>query len=233
MTESFGLLSFWQEVYAVANKTMLHVDTSEVQHVLNELRKVYSEKEVKTVLRRALVRTVPAVRKTLMEELPKEYVLTGKKNWIRRAIGNARISEGGFLGLSVTATIPVDGVRGPIGTGKKGTFHTFRYRKSRKRKNNAKRISVRVVTDGTTVLPAKMQRQGGNAPFVASGGKGSGMVLTRRTKKRFPLVRVVAVGVPQMPTNRASDKVQSRVLDVLYKRIEHEHDYMLSKIGPR
>jgi len=72
-----------------------------------------------------------------------------------------------------------------------------------------------------------MKNQGGNAPFVGGGGRINGLVVTRRTKERYPVVRVVGLGVPQMPLNRSEEKVQNAIRDLLDKRLEHNFKHLM------
>lgn len=53
------------------------------------------------------------------------------------------------------------------------------------------------------------------------------------SKDRKPIVQVVGLNVPSMPINRSEQKVREAVLNTLYARIEHEHEYLLQQIASR
>ena len=52
-------------------------------------------------------------------------------------------------------------------------------------------------------------------------GIGPGSICTTRV--------VAGIGVPQMPLNRSEDDVQTDIMDMLMKRLEHEHERLIAK----
>lgn len=60
---------------------------------------------------------------------------------------------------------------------------------------------------------------------------GKGIAFTRRTQNRLPIVKVVGLGVPQMPLNRSSDDVQDALLQFIGNRLEHNFWFMFGKGG--
>ena len=78
-------------------------------------------------------------------------------------------------------------------------------------------------------MPSQMSHQGGNPPFRNLGSSLGGLTFTRTTDDRLPIARVAGIGVPQMPLNRSEDDVQTDIMDMLMKRLEHEHERLIAK----
>ena len=83
-------------------------------------------------------------------------------------------------------------------------------------------------------MPEVMNHQGGNPPFInTSAPKLNGVAFTRTGKKtkngKDAIARVVGIGVPQMPINRAEDDIQKDVMDMLMDRLEAEHKFIISR----
>ena len=143
-------------------------------------------------------------------EVVQDYAVT--QQWVKSQIGSYQLSFGGEF--PVTCKIPLKGHKGSIG----GRFALSSPARSRRQG----RVRARIVRAGVSTMPQRMDNQGGNPPFVANG-----VAFTRRTKARFPIVRVVGLGVPQMPLNRSAEKVQDALLDYAGQRLEHHFGRMI------
>lgn len=197
----------------------LHVDTSEAAGLIERVRAAHSKKEFQTVMYRAFKRTGSKVRTILAKELPTEYEV--KANLVRSSVGSPRTTIGG---AGVSCCIPVEGARHSIG----GTFpatggaHGWKVLKGKRYK-----ITARITKGTRSTLPTEMNSYGGEPPFRNLSF--SKVAFTRKGKERFPIMKVVGIGVPQMPMNRSQESVQDEIMETLMKRIEHEHQYLISK----
>lgn len=206
----------------------LDIDISDAKEKIESLRAVHTEKEMNALLRRAVTRTANHVKTIVGKEASKHYEVTQKK--VKSYIGSPEISSGvGAIG--VNCCIPIKGERMTIG----GTFKAsggapgWSVRKGKRYKINAK-----IVKGQGSTMPATMSHQGGHPPFInTSAPKLNGVAFTRTGKKtkngKDAIARVVGIGVPQMPMNRAEDDVQKDVMDMLMKRLEAEHKFIISK----
>lgn len=204
----------------MGNPVYLRVDASDLSEKIEALRAVHTKHEFELLMYRAFKRTGGRVKTILKQDIPKEYF--AKPSWIGSTVGNPKTNMGGIGGAGVSCCIPIDGTRGVLGqqfaaAGPRG----------RRGKGKAYKITAKMVKSGASTLPATMDSYGGQPPFFAPGlGQ---TVFTRKSKARLPIVRVVGIGVPQMPVNRSEKDVQEDILDTLKKRIEHEHAYLISR----
>lgn len=213
-------------MYQTGRTNFLDVDVSGLESLIREVREMHTKENYELVLIRAIRRTGTRARTIISKEIREDYAVPA--SWVKSQIGPARTGFGGSFGDTVHCTIPIDGARGKHGSEFKLTTAKGRGRP----KNTAgKRYKIysKVVKGEISELPKVMKNQGGNPPFIGPNG----LVFTRRTKERLPIVRVVGEGVPQMPMNRSRDDIQEDILETLKKRIEHEHNYLLSKIAGR
>lgn len=195
----------------------MQIDLKDLNQTINQIRQVHSEKNFRRIMFNAFKRAGDRTKGVLKKEIPKHY--EAKPAWIGKQVRSPVLKTG----TEITCAIPISGVRGVIGK-------RFNARKiSRKKKTY--RIQAKIMKGQNTTLPSAMKNQGGNKPFMIEGGAMKGMVFTRRTKKRFPIVRVVGLNVPRMPFNKAEKGVQKEILDVLAKRIEHEHKRLSGVYG--
>lgn len=184
-----------------------YVDMSDVKETLEFMRSVLTQDQFERLMFRTFKEVGRKSRKLISDEVRKKY--EAPAGWVKSHIQNFRLSFGG--GFPVTCIIPISSPKGVIGK-------VFKL-SGRKRK-----VSAKIVKGGTSTLPKEMKNQGGNPPFVAKG-----MAFTRRTKKRFPIVRVVALADPQMPMNRSRPGVTNALLDFTAARLEHNFTFMLSR----
>ena len=200
----------------------LDIDISDAKAKIDALRLVHTPEEMNKLLRRAVDRTGSRVKTILKTEIPQDYEV--KPTWVASHVGKPKTTVGGG-GLGVSCNIPIDGHRGSIGGryGASGGSHGWKAVRRGKRY----KISAKIVKGSKSTMPATMRHQGGNPPFRNLGSKLGGVTFTRAGKERFPIVRVVGLGVPQMPLNRSKDDVQEEIMETLMKRLEHEHQYII------
>lgn len=184
----------------------LYVDMSDVQAKIDLLRGVLTRPQFERLLHRTFGEVGKKSKSLIAKEVQKDYSVT--QAWVRSQIKSHKLSFGGAA--PVSCVIPISGHKGTIGG---------RFRASALRRGG---ISASIVKSGRSRLPRVMANQGGNAPFMANG-----VAFTRRTKERLPIVRVVGLGVPQMPLNRSDSKVQDALLEHAGKRLEHNFMHML------
>ena len=200
----------------------LQLDISDVQETIAALRTVHTNRQFELLMCRAFKRTGGRVKTILKRELPQEYNVT--PGWVGSQVGAPRTSFGGG-GLGVSCCIPIDGHRGSIGGRYNASGGAHGWRAVGKRY----KINAKIVKSGTSKLPSTMSHQGGNPPFRNLGSKLNGVAFTRVGKARFPIAKVVGLGVPQMPLNRSKESVQEEIRETLEKRLEHEHAWLISR----
>lgn len=183
----------------------LSVDMSDVQRTIDMLRGVLTRDQFERLLYRTFSEVGRRSKTIISRAVRHDYV--AQDRWIQAQIERPRLSMGGSFG--VECRIPLKGTKGVIGP---------RFRASALRRG---RISASIVRSGRSRLPTVMRNQGGNPPFMAGG-----TAFTRRTSARLPIVRVVGLGVPQMPLNRSADETQDQILDLVERRLEHNFLYM-------
>ena len=194
----------------VGGGAYLDVDMSEVQQTINLMRGILTRQQFEQLMHRTFREVGNRSRTLISREVVQDYAVT--RTWVRSQIGNYRLTMGGFSG--VTCTIPLSGHKGSIG----GRFSANWVRGGR--------MTASIIRGSISTLPTVMKNQGGNPPFMANG-----VGFTRRTKARLPIVRVVGLGVPQMPLNRSADDVQDRILEIAGQRLEHNFLFMFGKGG--
>lgn len=176
----------------------IRIDATQALQTLSEAQKMLSPEKCKEYMRLTLTDTGRAAKSIIGDTVVEDYVVT--KSWAADKVGFPQVSGGGGL----TVIVPVRGSRGMI-----GPVYPIVGASGGKKK---RRIRAKIVRDGVSTLPDKMDHQGGNPPFVAKG-----RVFTRRTNKRYPIVRVVGLGVPQMPINRSQAKIEKKLLAEMEK----------------
>ena len=192
----------------------IYVDLSDVERMINLLRGLMRQEQFERLMHRTFNEAGKRSKVLIAREVYKDYAVTQK--WVKSQIEHYKLSFGG--GAPVNCEIPIRGKKGVLG-------------RSFKAKELRKGISAKIVKTGRSRLPPVMEHQGGNPPFMAKAGErgfdGAGAIFTRRTKARLPIVKVVGLGVPQMPLNRSADKVSYALLDYVGERLEHNFFHML------
>lgn len=181
----------------------LQVDMSDVSRLLNEMESVLSRPQFERLLYRTFNEVGRKSKTLISRAVRQDYV--AQDAWIRSQIRRPQLS----IGAGVECKIPINGAKGVIGQ---------RFRANRLRRG---RISASIVRSGRSRLPRVMENQGGNPPFMV-GDTG----FTRRTAARLPIVRVVGLGVPQMPLNRSEDETARLLLEYTGERLEHNFMFM-------
>lgn len=214
----------------MAGPVYLNVDISQLQGTIEQMRAIHTQKKFELLMMRAFRRTGQRVKTILKAEIPKDY--EARPRWIGQTVGRPRTQFGGFGGMAVSCSVPIDGERGVLGR----RFHAAGP-PGRRAKGKRYKITSQIVKGQKSVLPETMDNYGGQPPFIARSGKsgfsGAGVVFTRKGESRLPIVRVVGRGVPQMPIARSEDKVQDEIMETLKGRIEHEHKWMIGAIKKR
>lgn len=198
----------------------MDIDISDAMETISALRAAHTQDEFERLMYRVFSRTGRHVKTILKKDLPKEYKV--KPTWIGEQVGAPRTELGGIAGVS--CSIPIKGTRGTIG----GTYSASGGAHGWKGKSRRYKISAQMVKHQRSTMPPQMSHQGGNPPFRNLGSKLGGLTFTRTTDARLPIVRVAGIGVPQMPLNRSEDDVKNDVMDTLMKRLEHEHERLIS-----
>lgn len=201
----------------------LEIDLSDASATIEALRNIHTPENFRKIMYRVFRRTATRVKTIVAKDVSRHYEITQTK--VRAHIGAPRV-EYGAGALGVSCSIPIDGKRLSIGG-------SYKAKGGRHGWNTGKRykISARIVKGQSSTLPKTMDNQGGQPPFRNFSAPKLGKVaFTRVSKKRFPIAAVVGVAVPQMPLNRAEDDVQGDIMETLMKRLEHEHQYMMSQI---
>ncbi len=221
---------------AAANNTVqtigdITIDTSDVNALMRRLRTIHSEENMKKLMERAIRRTGSKVKTIVKKDVPKKYHITSAQ------VGkDIKTMQMGNAAQGPACTIPIIGVRHIIG-GK-----TFRASGGRHGWNGIKagkryKIKTQIIKGQTVSLPTEMKDLGGNPPFRNLSAKRlSSATFTRAAgagfpPKNTPIRRVVGIATPQMPLNRSEAEVQEDIVTFLAQRMEHEHAYIMAKLG--
>ena len=189
----------------------LNVDMSDVQRTIDLMRGILTREQFERLMYRTFGEAGKKSKTLIAREVVQDYAVT--KAWVRSGIGKYELTFGGAY--PVTCKIPLSSHKGSIG----GRFAATGGRRGA-------RIKAKIVRGGASILPEVMKNQGGNPPFM-----GKGIAFTRRTQNRLPIVKVVGLGVPQMPLNRSSDDVQDSLLQFIGNRLEHNFWFMFGRGG--
>lgn len=178
----------------------LYVDATDFFEKVQFCKTVMSRQNFYKLINRTFNEIGHRLQTPIAQEIQKQYVVT--QAWVKSQMGSPMISP-------TQISVPLRGAKGSIG----GRFP------ARGRRNG--RVSANIVRAGVSVLPPRMDHQGGNPPFMKGG-----VCFTRRTASRLPIVSVKGLAVPQMPLNRAAPGVQDKILDIAEKRLIHNMSHM-------
>ena len=181
----------------------MSVDLGDLARVIDLLRGVMTREQFERLMYRTFNEVGRRSKTLISRAVRQDYV--AQDGWIRSQIMRPQLSMGG----GVQCRIPINGAKGVIGP----RFPASGGRRSR--------ITASIVRAGRSRLPAVMANQGGNPPFMSGG-----VAFTRRTEARLPIVRVVGLGVPQMPLNRSEDETRRLLLEYTGQRLEHNFMFM-------
>lgn len=187
----------------------LIVDIKSVNRVMVDLRNL--PKEMPKAVMQAVNRTVDHVYTHTSREVRKEYAIKDKdvKSTLKKVKASPGKIEAGVISKGRTLTI----------------YHHFRV--SPKKPTPGKRYRVKVV-----IKKGKMETIDTDPkPFIATANNAT-QVFKRTGPKRKPLVVLRSLSVPQMISNEQTySRIQKLAGDMLEKRIEHEINRRLNKIG--
>lgn len=185
----------------------LDVDMSDVSRLIDDLRGIMKRDQFERLIYRTFGEVGRRSKTIISRAVRQEYV--APDNWVQSQIGRYQLTMGGIM--PVTCKIPLKGAKGVIGK----QFPASGGRRGRP-------LMASIVRGARSRLPAVMQNQGGQPPFMSGG-----VAFTRKTAARLPIVRVVGLAVPQMPLNRSAEETQDQILDLTARRLEHNFYFML------
>lgn len=192
---------------------LMYIDASEIIALHSKLSANLTPEKARRLLMWTYREVGRKVKRTLRKDIPIDYAVKGL--WVSRGVGGARTAPLGCV-------IPLSGARGTIGRKGKGTFGI------EGTVVRGSRIHARIAQKKQSTLPKTMAHQGGNAPFLATGGAPNGLVMTRTKKTRLPIARVVGVGMPQMPVNQSLERVEEDLLTEMRNELLRLYPMMLS-----
>ena len=192
----------------------LEIDASDLSSEIERLESVMQPKQFENAMYGIFKRTTRHVRMILKKDLPKQYRV--KSSEIQAAVSTGTVVRS--PGMGVGCTIPVRGPRGDIG----GKYKAFGGARGWESLHKKYRVRARIVKSGTSVLPGRMPgNYGGNPPFRNLAAPSlHGLAFTRKTKERFPIMKVTGIAIPQMPPNRSEPDVQGDIKDYMQRQIE-------------
>lgn len=196
----------------IGARTYLHVDVSELSDTIETMRRALSTEQFNQFMYRTLKEVGNRAKTPIKRAVQEEYEV--KQAWVGSAMGSPRMS----IGDGVQCVIPLNGVRGTIGK----EFHASGGHRGKK--GQKLKLRARILKGQSSELPPKMDHQGGNPPFMAGS-----IAMTRKTKARYPLARVVGLGVPQMPMNQARPETEKAIKELAEKRLIHNFQHMFAK----
>lgn len=196
----------------------VNVDVSQALTACNDLLKKLDPKIAAECMRITILDTGRrAVKKYVKQEVPKAYAVTS--GWVGKKVLSPKFSGDG---MRMTCIVPVKGERGTIG----GIFSASGGGVAAGRaKGNAKKARLKRARSGITakirkgaasVLPGTLPNQGGHPPFRMPNGA----VMTRKTGKSHPIVRVVGRAVPQMVDKEFENRMEKPIGDYMEKRLK-------------
>lgn len=226
---------------AVRGAAAINIDVSQTSDLCSKFSKEFTEESAKRLFTYVMKDTGRHIRRYLGQEVKKDYrAKHGVSSWVHKETGAARITNSetvSALGVktSVGCVIPIRGVKGHMGVKSFGKFKatggvpgwkSVKYAGAKRYK-----IKAQIVNSNITVLPTNLKEQGtnkvdNNAPFINTSTKGrtaklNYIAFVRLTKKRMPIMPVMALGTPQMVRTRSADKIQRDTVDYVETRMEH------------
>ena len=202
----------------------LEIDASQLSAQINRLKSVMKEETFERAMYGIFQRTGGHVKRILKTDLPHEYHI--KAGEVAATVGNARVSFGGG---GVGCVIPIKGPRRKIGTEFKASGGSHGWTVARRARSRQKyKINAKIVKAGSSVLPDTMASYGGQPPFRNLGSKLGQQAYTRAGASRFPIMKVMGIGIPQMPPNRSDGEVQGDILRYLETTIEHRFQAIIA-----
>jgi hypothetical protein len=203
---------------------VINVDVSQALTSIHEMHQDLSPEMFQKCLDITVKDTGKQAGIIIKKEIARTYEVTQK--WVAKKILNPKYS--GSAGSGVSCVIPIKGERGSIGgifpaggggmeTGKWNGKKKKRLKRQRiVRKKGKSNVTGTILRGKVSWLPDELKNQGGNPPFRLPNG----VVVTRRTSNRKPVVRVVGRGVPQMVDKQYEGLIEGKINDYMIKRME-------------
>lgn len=228
-----------------AKNPYLNIDMSDVYEKLNEMKQVVGEKNAAKILYWTVKDSARHIRAKLSPILRKEY--QSRAMTIRRSIGKAIMTGKMSCVIPIENTrniiggddFPLDGsttrvVKGNERRRKKAIEAGRRPKPGKKYKIRAKILKKGVSTMPNVMPGAGRSSYGDQPPFLMpvkskTGPTGKHIVMTRKGKEKLPIIRVVGIGVPQMPLNRSRAAVEDDIADYAMDRLVHHYEVVLKK----
>lgn len=185
---------------------IFELDVSQALAAIAKLKKDLSPEQFNRVMTRTLDEVGRRSHTIIDREVRKKYEV--KSSWVLSKIGKHKIY---MSGGGVTCIIPIKGDRGSVG----GTFKTYSWKRGTKAR-------AKIVKSNTTEIPAVMPNK---TPYTGRPSfQVGGLVFTRKTDERLPIVNVKGLGVPQMPEQRARPEVEAKVSKLFEERFIHNYE---------
>lgn len=214
-----------------SRKTNITVDVAKASQMINDLRSVYSRDKFNTMMGDVFKRSRGRTRVIISQEVPKYYRVKRKRP-LTKMVGNPRIEKSGG---NVSCSIPLDGIRGKI-SGEQEMYKStapvkqmWKTRSGGKSKRNVYKVRAYIVRGHSSELP----NEGKRVHFKVFTGKFKGWTFVRHDKKGEHITRAVGDAPPQMPMNRAEERVKKELAEFFVNRIAHHHDQMLKNLGAK
>lgn len=192
-------------------KMQIEIDDSEFQATMHLLQTCMTPEKFNQAMYGIFQRTGRHVAKILKQDLPKEYNV--KAGAIGGAVQTARVTNNG---TSSGCVIPIRDHRGSIGKryGASGGKHGWNSLRGKRYS-----VKARILAGAQSTLPGEAPT--GYPPFRNLGSSIHPLTWARKSKKRFPIMKMVGIAIPQMPKNRSEADVQKDIRDYMVDQMEH------------
>lgn len=187
----------------------LKVDTKEMKNTARKLEQF--PKEIPKAINAALNRTATTVNKAIKKEVTSKYEIKSGE-----VAGTLNIKKSSATSLSIMVVS-----KGKI----LGLDHFPSNINSVFKGSKNKNIWVKVKKKSKKII--------NTSPGAFVNTLGSTMhILKRKGPSKYPLEKLNTLSIPQMISNvEVSEKIQEKANETLQKRIEHEVNYRLEKLG--
>lgn len=192
---------------------MIRISSEQLKKAKRDLRAI--SKEVPKIYARALNRSIQSARTELSREVRKTYQI--KHGDITKA---AVIRRADASKQSMQASIRIKGTRRELVLFRISPKDPVGWKKP------PKSLKVAVMKGGLKSLPGAFVQRGKNG--------GSLHVLKRTGKSRYPIHIKYGPSIPEMAGNeKVMDVVESRAREIFLKRVDHEINRSLEKVGSK
>lgn len=191
----------------------IYIDASDLKDKIDKLQANMKPEQFNNAMHGIFNRTGSHVKTILRKDIPVYY--HAKAGDISSAVKGAKVTGGG---LGCGCIIPIVGTRGSVG----GRYSASGGAHGWNSLHRKYRVKARVVKAGVSTMPQHMPGSyGGNPPFRNFSAPGlNGVAFTRKTKERFPIMKVQSMTVPQMPQHRAEPDVQRDIKTFLERQMD-------------